>query len=410
MRLNSAGLDEAIRLRLVGSPMPSGERLLGIEVERLILHRETRANAPLAFCRQLLADLVGELGAVPTEDGGVLHKMQAAGFGLSMEPGGQIEVDSEPCRDLAALEALIRVPLRAIEARLAETPYALFSLGHAPVTPVADLGLLPRQRYLIMDREMPARGALSRNMMRATAGLQVSFDFADADDAAAKLALLYRLVPLLAALTANSRFAGGEDTGFASFRHRVWWDTDTVRSGVPEGTLDAETAIDGYVRFARRAIVLFQRENGGLVAAPRRPLEDLVAAGGVTESDLDLHLTSLFPFVRLRNYLEVRCLDTVDWPLARSVLALVSGLVYCGRAFAQAQALSEQLVVRDPVELRALHLAAAKDGLDARAPSGVTLRELAGELIGFSARKLGSEDCDWAGEADLDAVRARVAG
>lgn len=405
--LSSSRLDAAIEHLLVGKPMPQGRPLLGIEVERLILHRETDASAPLEFCRRLFADLVDHLGAVPIEDGGVLHKMTAGRFGLSMEPGGQLEFDSEPCPDLRTLDDLLGGAMRSIEQRLASTPYRLVSLGHAPVTPVEQIGLLPRARYRIMDSEMPARGSLSRNMMRATAGFQLTYDITDREDAGRKLALLNRLTPLLAALTANSRQVGGTDSGYASYRHRIWWDTDTTRVGIPEGGLDADTAVSGYVRFARRAFALFVHGRHGLVAAPQRPFEELVAAGGVTEADLALHMTSLFPFVRLRNYLEVRCFDTVEWELARSVSALVSGIVYCPRALARTEALSDALAVREPLAQRQLHLDAARHGLDALTPGGRSLRDLLGELIGISTSKIGSPDCDWASAADLEAVRER---
>jgi glutamate--cysteine ligase len=255
---------------------------------------------------------------------------------------------------------------------------------------------------------MPKRGRLTRNMMRATAGLQVTCDFADRDEAGRRLALLNRLSPVLMAITANSREVAGRDSGYQSFRHRVWWDTDTSRSGIPDGGLDADTAVEAYVRFARRAIALFVKKGDEVVASDRLPFEDLVGRDGCTEADLDLHLTSLFPFVRLRNYLEVRCFDTVEWALAKGVLALLSGIVYCDKATANAQALSEPLALRDPAALREFHLEAARAGLDAAVPGGMSFRELAGQLADFASATLGGPDCDWGMVEDLETVRQRV--
>jgi glutamate--cysteine ligase len=259
-----------------------------------------------------------------------------------------------------------------------------------------------------MDAAMPKRGRLTRNMMRATAGLQMSCDFADRADAGRMVALLNRLSPVLMSITANSRLAGGRDTGFESFRHRVWWDTDTSRTGVPEGTLDAATAVDGYVRFARRAIALFVMQSGGPVAVEAEPFEDLVARDGVSGADLDLHLSSLFPFVRLRNYIEVRCFDTVEWPLAKGVLALLSGIVYCATATANAARLAEPLALRDPAALRALHLEAARAGFNAKVPGGMSFRELARQLVDFSSSTLGGPDCGFGMVDDLAEVRRRL--
>ena len=122
--------------------------------------------------------------------------------------------------------------------------------------------------------------------------------------------------------------------------------------------------------------------DGNLTAVVDR----LVADGVVTRDDLDLHLTSLFPFVRLRNYLEVRYLDAVEWSLARGVLALLSGLIYCPTATARAQDLSDSLLPEDAAGLVELHENAARYGLDARDVRGNGFRDLARQLLTFSGK------------------------
>jgi len=406
--LNVHGLDQAVEALLLGSPMSRGRRLLGVEYERLILHRETGASAPLAFCRQFFADLVDELAATPNPDGDVLNKMDGGDFGMSMEPGGQLELATAPRASLADLDAIVHRVTQAIDRRLAATEYKLVCLGHAPETPVAELGLLPRSRYQVMDQEMPKRGALSRHMMRATAGFQLAYDVCDRADAGRKLALLYRLTPVLMALTANSRRAEGADTGYESYRHVVWWGTDEARCGIPEGCLHADTAVDGYIKFARRAIALFRLVDGGIQTAPAIPFEEWVEQGEVSLAELDLHLSSLFPFIRLRNYVEVRMFDSVEWPVVRSVCAMLSGILYCSAATERAEALSAPLAIEDPAAMREFHFAAAKHGLDARDPEGRTLREVAASLVEFAGGRLGDRDCNWARPDDLEEVRRLV--
>jgi len=408
--LTPDGLDQAIEALLLGSPMSRGRRLLGVEYERLVLHRETRESAPLELCMELFAQLVDDLRATPERDGTVLNKMAGGDFGMSMEPGGQLEVATAPARCLEDLDGIIARVTEAIDRRLADTPYELVCLGHAPVTPVSELGLLPRNRYRVMDAAMPARGPLTRNMMRATAGFLAAYDVMSREDAGRKLALLYRLVPVLTAITANSREIEGKDSGYASFRHLVWWETDRDRSGVPDGCLHADTAIDGYVRYARRATALFRLDDDGAIAAsPGLSLEEWVAQGEVTLPELDLHLSSLFPFVRLRNYVEVRMFDSVEWPLARSVVALLSGILYCGRATERAETLSAPLALDDPGALRELHVAVAREGLAAVDPDGRTMRDLARDLVEIAGGRLGDKDCNWARPEDLEAVRAHLA-
>ncbi|MHC5063437.1 MAG: glutamate-cysteine ligase family protein [Planctomycetota bacterium] len=401
-------LDPLLEELILGEFMGLGTRLLGTEYERLILDRENRESAPLAFCRGLMRDL-DIPGAERVLDGEVIKLVRGDGFELSMEPGGQLEVSSSPASNLAEIDRTMEHATGIIDAYLASSPYELVCLGHAPVTRVQDLGLLPRERYRIMDASMPSRGPLTANMMRATAGFQLTYDVTDREDAGRKMALLYRLSPLLMAITANSRMVAGEDSGYASYRHKVWWETDSSRSGVPEGSLHAETAIRGYLSYAKKANLMFLHRDGQLVESEPKSLAEMVDLGEVNREDLEAHLSTLFPFVRLRNYVEIRCFDSVDWSLARSVLALVSGIVYCKDATASAERMSEQLVVEDPGDLKAFHLAAARDALDARSPSGVSLRELGQELISFSAATLGGGDCNWSRPEDLDEVR-RIVG
>lgn len=407
--LSPESLDAALEKSLIGAPMPSGRRCLGIEVERLILHRQTRVCAPLEFCRQLIADLAADIDGRIYMDGEVINRVDGDGYSLTMEPGGQLELATEPRTSLAEIDPTMAEVRRLVESRLAGTEFHTVALGHAPVSHPDELGLLPRSRYKIMDRAMTPRGNLTRNMMRATAGFQLTYDVTDRADAGRKMALLYRLAPIMVALCANSRIIGGKDSGYASFRHHVWQHTDRTRVGVPPGCLGADTAVDGYKRFAREAILLFLRRDGELVPSPEVSLEQGVAQGVVTQDDLELHLSSLFPYVRMRNYLEVRYLDSVEWPLARSVLAMLSGLIYCSIATAKAEALTASTALADPAALDAVHQAAARDGLDAVLPDGRGFRDVARELLSYSTATLGGASCRWADRADLAAVERRIA-
>lgn len=406
--LHLDALDAILEKLLIGKPMPSGRKFLGIEVERLILHEETRESAPLDFCRELLGKLADEIDGERFFDGEVMNRVDGEDFSFTMEPGGQLELATSPRKHLGEIDPTMTKIRDLVDRHLEGSGYALSPLGHAPVTKVEDLGLLPRDRYRIMDAEMIKRGSLSRHMMRATAGFQVTYDVSDRRDAGRKLALLNRLAPVILAVTANSREVGGEDSGFASFRHNVWMHTDSDRVGVPPGGLHAETAIDGYKQFARKATMLFQKRDDKIVAAPVKSLEQVVASGTVTQEDLELHLTSLFPFVRLRNYLEVRYLDACDWTLARSVLAMLSGLIYCPTATARAEELAQSLVPLDAQTLRELHLDAARHGLDAQDLEGTSFRELARRLLEYSAATIGGKDCRWAESGDLDVMMERV--
>ncbi len=406
--LNPESLDSVLEEILVGRPMPQGNHCLGIEMERFILHRKTGVSAPLDFCLRLLEEISEAIGGRKVFDREVLSRVDGDGYSFTMEPGGQLEVALAPMRSLAEIDSTMQEIDDLVEERIRDTPYKLPALGHAPVSRPEEIGLLPRDRYRIMDTAMISRGELTRNMMRATAGLQLTFDVESREDAGRKLALLQRIAPLMVAITANSRMVGGEDSGYESYRHHVWLHTDRDRVGIPEGGLRAETAIEAYKTFAKSATMLFLKLDDRLVAAPAEPLAVAVAEHRVTREDLDLHLSSLFPFVRLRNYLEVRFLDSVEWRLARSVLALLATVLSCPAATKGAEALSETLMPTDRIGLLDLHEDAARNGLEAVDVRGTSFRELARELLALTRAELGACEAGWAEHGDLDAVAELV--
>ena len=390
---------------LLGDPGAERRRLIGVEYERLLLRRDTRQSATLADSRRILAAVLAASGGQPIEEDGVLKGVTGDGFEVSLEPGGQIEVSTPPCRDLIDVDLSIARSDAVLERALAGEDFELVALGHAPVSPADELGLLPRNRYRIMDAQMPSRGGLTRHMMRATAGLQVTLDFRDKDDATRLLALLFRLTPVLAAMTANSRLVDGRDSGFASFRHHVWLHTDRDRSALPDDCLHPNTVLPGYIAWARRARALFLFRDGELSAAPDESFERLVARGAITEGDLGLHMTSMFPFVRPRGHAEVRCMDAVSWPCARAMTALLAAIDYCDVARTEAEALSAGLVTNGSGALWELHEAVARDGLMARAPDGRGMSEYAIELIEIAARALGGGSCRFADPEVLGPLR-----
>src|SRR5690606_20084282 len=138
-------------------PMAQGARTLGIEVERLILHRQSRECAPLGFCRDLLEGLAADIGGTVHRDGEVVNRVDGDGYSFSMEPGGQLELATLPRTSLAEIESTMSRVRAIVHQRLDGSDYELVALGHAPVSPVDSLGLLPRSRYRIMDETMILR-------------------------------------------------------------------------------------------------------------------------------------------------------------------------------------------------------------------------------------------------------------
>ncbi|WP_432417542.1 ergothioneine biosynthesis glutamate--cysteine ligase EgtA [Actinoplanes solisilvae] len=247
------------------------------------------------------------------------HPLPAGGT-ISVEPGGQIEISSAPASTLAALHAAVEAD-RAHLTVLLET--AGLTLGSHGIDPVrAPRRLVHTPRYDAMEQAFDARGPDGRVMMCSTAGLQVCLD---AGNIALRWAAVSALGPPLLAAFANSRRHAGRDTGLASARMAAWWAMDP-RLTHPVGVSD-DPAGD-WVRYALEAPLTCVRRDGGCWDAP--PGTTLAGwIGGalpfpVTVADVDYHLSTLFPPVRPRGYLEVRYLDAQpgdDWIVPVAVLS-----------------------------------------------------------------------------------------
>lgn len=386
--IDPPALDDLIRAELLGTGGGSDRRLIGVEYERLLLESSTRRTAPLSAVYELLARATSITGGEGVFEGAIQKGLRTADFELSVEPGGQVEVSTPPARALASLDAAMAAADAVLQRALEATGFELVALGHAPTTPVGEIGLLPRTRYRIMDARMPQRGSLSRNMMRATAGFQVTLDFADGRDGERLLALMFRLSPVIAAWSANSRVVAGAESGYSSYRHHVWLHTDVDRSALFARCLEFDGALDGYVDWVRKARVLFLNRNDALIAAPEKPFERLVADRMVTRADLALHLTSMFPFVRMRGHIEVRCADSVEWPRARAFAALLGAIAYDPAVRSAAEELSDALVPSSHGDLVEFHERVARHGLATTVPDGRSLCHFALELAELAAAAL----------------------
>jgi glutamate--cysteine ligase len=247
---------------------------------------------------------------------------------LTAEPGGQLEISSAPATSLAALHTAVSADLDHLTGLLAGAGLTLGRHGVDPHRPPRRL--LDTPRYAAMERVFDARGPHGRIMMCSTAGLQVCLDAGPAAELATRWRAALALGPPLIALFANSARHAGRDTGLASSRMAAWWGMDPRVTHPPAGP--ADDPAEAWVRYALAAPLLCVRRDGGRWdPPPGATLGDWI--GGAlpwrpTTDDLDYHLSTLFPPVRPRGYLEVRYLDCQpggDWIVPVALLAALFG-------------------------------------------------------------------------------------
>ena len=248
---------------------------------------------------------------------------------MTLEPGGQIELSTPPADDVVAAVAALRADEQVLRARLCESGFGAAPLGTDLARPVARIN--PGARYQAMEAHFDALGFAGAGMamMSATAALQVNLDAGPAAGWADRLSLIRAMVPMLVAASSTSPYLGGHSSGWHSMRQGTWQGIDHGRSDpVPLGEPTA-----AWATYALNAPVMLLREGAELVPVTERiPFAQWLRGGAPfgrrpTMADLDYHLTTLFPPVRPRGYIELRCLDAAPdrwWPaLAALTVTLV---------------------------------------------------------------------------------------
>jgi glutamate--cysteine ligase len=335
---------------------PSGVGPVGLEIETHLVDLDA------------VADRVswGRADPLPVVLGGA-----AGRSAVTLEPGGQLELSGPPASDIVATVAELRRDEQRARQVLAELRLGVAHAGADPLRPPRRVN--PRPRYRAMEQHYAAtgRGASGAVMMNSTAAMQVNLEAGPARGWPERVARAHRLGPTLLAISASSPWLVARDTGWKSARQRAWAGLDARACGPVPGCVAATPAADAgldpataWARFALRAPVAFIRTCGNDVAAVGGfvPFEKWASGAvrlggrGPTAADLDVHLTTLFPPVRLRGYLELRYLDMTApewWPaIAAVATTLMDDPVAADRAIEATEPAAR------------LWTEAARDGLD----------------------------------------------
>jgi glutamate--cysteine ligase len=241
------------------------------------------------------------------------------------------------------------------------------ALGHSPAWTRAQTPVMPKQRYKIMSAYMPKVGSRGLDMMFRTCTVQVNLDFATEADMVRKLRVSLSLQAIASALFANSPFVDGRPTGYLSNRCEIWRDTDNARAGLLPFAFEPGMGFERYVDYALDVPMYFVKRGDHYHDVAGASFRDLLAGKlpqlpgeNATLSDWANHLSTIFPDVRLKRYIEMRGADAGSEPMLNAQPALWVGLLYDNRALDEAEALvkdwtaAERQALRDAVPRSAL--------------------------------------------------------
>jgi glutamate--cysteine ligase len=365
---------------------------IGTEYEKVGVDRQTGRAARFSGPRgieALLRGLAERYGWEPKEENGRTVALARGGASITLEPGGQLELSGEQCPTLHCTQKELATHVREVVSLGRELGIAFLGLGIQPVSRLDEIEWVPKQRYGIMGPYMTRVGTLGQRMMKQTATVQANIDYADERDAMTKMRVGMGIAPLVNAMFANSSVSDGALNGYMSFRGHIWTDTDRARCGLLPFVFRDGAGFADYVQWALDVPLYFivrrGRYVGEVTGIPfRRFLAEGAAGERATLDDWNLHLTTLFPEVRLKGYIELRSADSQLPERMLALPALVKGVFYEPDCLDAAWDLVKRWTFEERVALwRAVH----REALLTRF-GGLRVIELARELYAIAEEGL----------------------
>ncbi|TDR93896.1 glutamate--cysteine ligase [Enterovirga rhinocerotis] len=371
---------------------PSSQWRIGTEHEKIPFYRAGHRPVPYEGERGIraLVDGLGRaIGWEPiVEDGRPIGLADQAGGGaISLEPGGQFELSGAPLQTVHETARELEQHLAAVRGVADPLGIGFLTLGMSPAWTRAETPVMPKGRYGIMAAYMPKVGQLGLDMMFRTSTVQTNLDFGSEADMVAKLRLSLALQPIATALFANSPFTDGKPNGFVSMRSEIWRDTDRARTGMLPFVFDEGMGYEAYVDYALDVPMYFVKRGDTYHDVTGQSFRDLLAGRlpglpgeRATSSDWANHLSTIFPEVRLKRFLEMRGSDVGPPEMIVAQSAFWTGLLYDSAALDGAMEIvrgwsaEQRQGLRDEVPRQGLRATIA----------GRTVREVSREVLALA--------------------------
>ncbi|MGH6874334.1 MAG: glutamate--cysteine ligase [Aestuariivirgaceae bacterium] len=339
--------------------------------------------------RRLLEGMRDRFGWTPVMEGSNLIALSDPGGtgSISLEPGGQFELSGAPLETLHDTCEEVHDHLAQVREVGDALGIGFLGIGVSPKWTRAETPVMPKGRYAIMAAYMKRKGNLGLDMMFRSCTVQVNLDFGSEADMVKKMRVSLALQPVVTALFANSPFLEGKPNGFRSYRSEIWRDTDHDRTGMLPFAFEEGFGFERYVDYALDVPMYFVYRDGvyhdvageSFRAFLRGELKQL-SGMRPTLKDWSDHLTTIFPEVRLKNYLEMRGADSGPWRRLCALPAIWTGVLYDSAAL---DAAWDLVKVWTAEERQALRDAVPREALLAKV-RGRSVRDIAREILSYA--------------------------
>ncbi len=372
---------------------PREQWTIGTEHEKFGFHLDTLRPPTYEGPNGIEAMLRGltRFGWTPVEEHGKVIALLRDGGSITLEPAGQFELSGAMLENIHQTCCETNAHLKEVSTVAKELGLGFLGMGFQPKWKREDMPWMPKGRYKIMRDYMPKVGSLGLDMMTRTCTVQVNLDFSSEADMVKKFRVSLALQPIATALFADSPFTEGKPNGYLSYRSHIWTDTDPNRTGMLDFVFEDGFGFERYVDYLLDVPMYFTYRGGEYIDCAGLSFRDFMKGelpnlpGALpTLKDWADHMTTAFPEVRLKKYLEMRGADGGPWNRLCALPAFWVGLLYDDEALDAAWdlvkdfSMAERNALRDGVPKHALKLP-FRNG---------TVRELALEALKIAGQGL----------------------
>ena len=383
-------------------PFQNGEKKpsdfkIGTEHEKFVFHIDTLKPVPFlgeSGIENLLLALKKYGWESILEDGntiGLSRDKSLGGGTITLEPAGQLELSGAPLTNIHETFNELDEHRSQISKEGSNLGLGFLGAGLTPDWSFDEMPIMPKSRYQIMKNYMPKKGNLGLDMMFRSTTIQVNLDYSSESDMIKKFKVSLSLQPIATALFANSPFLDGNLTGYNSFRSHIWTDTDPDRTGMLPFVFDGEMSYEKYVDYALKVPMYFIYRDGNYLDVSGSSFEDFLN-GDLDELpnekpniiDWENHLTTIFPEVRLKSFLEMRGADGGSFESVCALSSFWVGLLYDSESLDSSFNLIKDFNIKQLQELR---IEVAKNGLHSII-EGIEIQEIAKKVLKLSREGL----------------------
>ena len=304
---------------------------IGVEHEKLLFDGHSNQRVNFETITKVF-NFLEKFGWKPIKEKNNVIALKREDQSITLEPGNQVELSGAKLKSIHLVCNESYKFLDELKEACKKINLKMMSVSFDPFTKLQSVPKTPKQRYEIMTNEMPKKGELSLHMMYQTCGTQINLDYTSEKDFVKKFKLSSFLVPISIAIFANSSIVENKNSGYLSYRSKVW--QHTARAGLPKYFLE-DMNFEKYADMAMKMSLLFVLKDSNYLNAAGKTFKDFVAGNlsivnnaKPTIGDFKNHLATIFTEVRLKQYIEIRSLDTCEWDCHCAGPAFYTGLLY----------------------------------------------------------------------------------